>query len=77
MPNFLIASDLHGSAKYTRALLDAFAREGADRLVLLGDKLGGKLFGTSLKVEGYVENEDFEVEALSMKSMIIEILFWS
>ena len=39
MPKFLIASDLHGSAKYTRELLAAFAREGADRLVLLGDIL--------------------------------------
>ena len=35
----LIASDLHGSALYTRALLDAFAREQAGRLVLLGDLL--------------------------------------
>ena len=35
----LIASDLHGSALYTRALLDAFAREKAGRLVLLGDLL--------------------------------------
>lgn len=35
----LIASDLHGSAYYCRALLDAFARQQADRLVLLGDLL--------------------------------------
>lgn len=35
----MIASDLHGSAFYARALLDAFAREGAERLVLLGDLL--------------------------------------
>lgn len=35
----LIASDLHGSAYYARALLDAFRRERADRLVLLGDLL--------------------------------------
>lgn len=35
----LIASDIHGSALYTRQLLDAFALEGADRLVLLGDIL--------------------------------------
>ena len=35
----LIASDLHGSAYYGRALLDAFRRERADRLVLLGDLL--------------------------------------
>ena len=34
---WMIASDLHGSATWTRALLDAFAREGADRLLLLGD----------------------------------------
>jgi putative phosphoesterase len=36
---YLIASDIHGSATFCRALLDAFAREGADRLVLLGDIL--------------------------------------
>ena len=35
----MIASDLHGSAYYTRELLDAFAREGAERLLLLGDLL--------------------------------------
>ena len=35
----LIASDLHGSAVFTRALLEAFAREQAGRLVLLGDLL--------------------------------------
>ena len=36
---WMIASDLHGSAYYARALVEAFAREGADRLVLLGDLL--------------------------------------
>ena len=36
---FMIASDLHGSAYYTRQLLDAFQREDADRLLLLGDIL--------------------------------------
>lgn len=35
----LIASDLHGSAHYCRLLLEAFQREQADRLVLLGDLL--------------------------------------
>ena len=36
---FLIASDLHGSAYYTRLLTRAFAAEAADRLILLGDIL--------------------------------------
>ncbi|MBP5428801.1 MAG: phosphodiesterase [Clostridia bacterium] len=36
---YLIASDLHGSAKYTEQLLAAYDREGADRLLLLGDLL--------------------------------------
>ena len=36
---WLIASDLHGSARYTRELLSAFDREQADRLLLLGDIL--------------------------------------
>lgn len=35
----MIASDIHGSASYARALLDAFSREGADKLLLLGDLL--------------------------------------
>lgn len=37
--NWMIASDLHGSARYTRMLLEAFEREGCERLVLLGDIL--------------------------------------
>ena len=36
---FLIASDLHGSVTACQRLLDAFRREGADRLILLGDIL--------------------------------------
>ena len=35
----MIASDIHGSAKWCRAMLDAFHKEGADRLLLLGDLL--------------------------------------
>ncbi len=34
-----IASDIHGSAEYAGALLEAFDREQADKLVLLGDIL--------------------------------------
>lgn len=36
---YLIASDIHGSARCCRELLEAFDREGADRLLLLGDLL--------------------------------------
>ncbi len=36
---WLIASDLHGSSLYCEKLLAAFEREGADRLLLLGDIL--------------------------------------
>lgn len=35
----VIASDIHGSAKYCRQLLAQFEKEGADRLILLGDIL--------------------------------------
>ena len=35
----MIASDIHGSAFYCRQLLEAFDREQADRLLLLGDIL--------------------------------------
>ena len=34
-----IASDIHGSAKYCKEMLHAFDREGADKLLLLGDIL--------------------------------------
>lgn len=34
-----IASDIHGSAKYCKQMLQAFDREGAQTLVLLGDIL--------------------------------------
>ncbi len=36
---WLIASDIHGSALYCGELIKAFGREGADRLLLLGDLL--------------------------------------
>ncbi len=35
----MIASDIHGSARWCRAMLDAYRAEGADRLLLLGDLL--------------------------------------
>lgn len=34
-----IASDLHGSAEYCRQMIEAFTRENADKLLLLGDIL--------------------------------------
>lgn len=36
---WLIASDIHGSWYYTKKLLEAFTREEADRLLILGDIL--------------------------------------
>ena len=35
----MIASDIHGSAKHCRELLEAYRREAPDRLLLLGDLL--------------------------------------
>ncbi len=35
----MIASDIHGSLRYCEALLEAYSREKADRLLLLGDIL--------------------------------------
>ena len=37
--NWLIVSDIHGSAYYCRRALETFEREGAERLLLLGDVL--------------------------------------
>lgn len=39
MGKLLIASDLHGSAYYTKLLMDRIAEEKADRILLLGDLL--------------------------------------
>ena len=36
---WLIASDIHGSAYSCRKLIDCFVREGAERMLLLGDVL--------------------------------------
>lgn len=36
---WLIASDIHGSAKYAAKLFEAYDKEKADRLILLGDLL--------------------------------------
>ena len=36
---YVIASDIHGSAKFCEKLLDRYKLESADRLVLLGDLL--------------------------------------
>ncbi len=35
----MIASDLHGSAYYTKKLMDAYRQEGGEKLLLLGDLL--------------------------------------
>ena len=35
----MIASEIHGSARYCKELMDAYEREKADRLLLLGDIL--------------------------------------
>ena len=35
----MFASDLHGDSYYTARMLDAFDKEGADKLILLGDLL--------------------------------------
>lgn len=36
---WLIASDIHGSAHYCRMLIDAYKKENADKMLLLGDLL--------------------------------------
>ena len=36
---WMIASDLHGSAYYCKKMVEAFERERADRLLMLGDLL--------------------------------------
>ena len=35
----MIASDIHGSAYYCEKMIDAYKREKADKLLLLGDLL--------------------------------------
>ena len=52
----LIASDIHGAAGYCRQLLDAWDREGADRLLLLGKPLLCLLLLTRSIVHGIMGN---------------------
>ena len=58
---WMIASDLHGSAYYTRLLLEAMDREQPDRLLLLGDLLYQELqtVGASFRVEYDFINAQF------------------
>lgn len=35
----MVASDIHGSAYYCKKMIDAYHREGADKILLLGDLL--------------------------------------
>ena len=39
MIKWFVASDIHGSAQYCRQMLEAFEREKADRMLLLGEIL--------------------------------------
>lgn len=65
---WLIASDIHGSAPYCRALLEAYNREGAGRLLLLGDLL---YHGPRNDLpEGYAPKE-----VISMLSAVKEKIF--
>ncbi len=65
---WLIASDIHGSAPYCRALLEAYKREGAGRLLLLGDLL---YHGPRNDLpEGYAPKE-----VISMLSAVKEKIF--
>ncbi len=65
---WLIASDIHGSALYCRALLEAYNREGAGRLLLLGDLL---YHGPRNDLpEGYAPKE-----VISMLSAVKEKIF--
>ena len=41
MKKILVASDIHGSAKYCQKFIEAFHQENADTLLLLGDILDG------------------------------------
>lgn len=47
----MIASDIHGSAYYCRKMLEAYDREKADKLLLLGDILyhGTMIFRKSMR----------------------------
>lgn len=55
----LIASDIHGSAVWCRKLVDAFEKEGADKLLLLGDIL---YHGPRNPLpDGYAPKEVFEM----------------
>ena len=54
---WLIASDLHGSVDCCKRLMEAYEREGAQRLLLLGDLLSGGVLGTGKKKVADMLNE--------------------
>ena len=45
----LIASDLHGSARFCRQLLERYQQEGAQQLILLGDLVYSSMNTTPIR----------------------------
>lgn len=75
----MIASDIHGSAYYCRKLLEAYEKEEAERLLLLGDIL---YHGPRNDLpEGYAPKEVIELlnarKMTSIASGAIVILRWT
>lgn len=76
---WMIASDIHGSAYYCRKLLEAYEKEEAERLLLLGDIL---YHGPRNDLpEGYAPKEVIEllnaVKMTSIASGATVILRWT
>lgn len=65
---WVIASDIHGSSRYCRKLLDAYKAEKADRLLLLGDIL---YHGPRNNLPGEYEPKDVIAMLNAMKEDIL------
>ena len=62
---FLIASDIHGSAKYCKMLLDAFEKEKADIFIAPS----GKNYEECKKI---IQEENYDIKLLTGKFYITE-----
>ena len=66
--NIMIASDIHGSAKYCAQLMEAFEREKAERLLLLGDLL---YHGPRNDLPGYYDTKKTAAMLNSIKDRVL------
>ena len=66
--NIMIASDIHGSARYCVAMMEAFKREKPDKILLLGDLL---YHGPRNDLPGYYDTKKTAAMLNSIKDKVL------